>query len=125
MKALYHQPGGSIQLDVIGKPKDGKADLGRDKVVLVGGVVISDTGTHGTCQLQDDVDPKAEQKAAAIALRKKATALAKTAVDARKAADAAKGKPNEAELVKAAEDAEASAKQADTDADAAEAALKD
>lgn len=125
MKALYHQPGGSIQLDVIGKPKDGKADLGRDKVVLVGGVVISDSAVHGTCQLQDDADPKAEQKAATTALRKKATALAKTAVDARKAADAAKGKPNEADLVKAAEEADAAAQQADTEADAAEPALKE
>lgn len=124
MKAIYHQDATTrITLDVL-ETKDGKATLGREKEVLVSGVVISKEAAPGTCTLVEDEDPKKALKAAAAALRKKATDAAKLAVNARKAADAAKGKPNEVELVKAAEEADEAAKKADTEADEAEAALK-
>jgi hypothetical protein len=59
-QAQYHQASGSILLDVIGKPKGGKADLGRDKEVLVSGVTISDEATLGTCTLVEE--PKKDPK---------------------------------------------------------------
>lgn len=125
MKALYHQPAGSVELEVIGKPKGGLADLGREGQMLVIGVSISKAAVLGACTLVEDEDPQKAAKAAAIVLRKKATEAAKAAVNARKAADAAKGKANEAELVEAAEEAELAAKKADTEADEAEAKLKE
>lgn len=125
MKAIYHQDASTrITLDVL-ENKAGRVTLGREKEVLVVGVPVSKDGAPGTCTLVEDEDPKKTAKAAAAALRKKATEAAKAAVNARKAADAAKGKPNEADLVKAAEEADAAAQQADTEADAAEAALKE
>jgi hypothetical protein len=56
--ATYHQATGSITLEVIGKPKAGKVDLGRDKEVLVSGVSLSDDPIAGTCTLIDE--PKKE-----------------------------------------------------------------
>lgn len=109
MKAFYHQIGGSVTLEVIGKPAAGKADLGKEKQVLVAGVTISKTGEAGTCTLIEDEDPKAALKAAA------------------KAAFTAKGKDGHESLVKVASEAsEASeaAKAADTEADSAEEAAK-
>jgi hypothetical protein len=57
-QANYHQAGGDIVLDVIGKPKGGKVDLGRDKEVIVAGVPVSDEDTPGTCTLIEE--PKKE-----------------------------------------------------------------
>lgn len=123
MKALYHQISGSVELEVIGKPKDGKADLGKDKVVMVGGCLISKEPALGTCTLiKDEID--ADLKAAAKAARLKATQLSKAATEAAKAADAAKGKDDHEALVKAASEASEAAKVADTEADAAEEAAK-
>jgi len=66
----------------------------------------------------------AEARKAAKTLRAKATQLNQAAVDARLAADAAKGKATHKKLEEAAEAALDAAKQAEADADEAEAALK-
>lgn len=58
MKAIYYQPG-PVQLDVIGKPKDGCADLGRGKDILVKGVPIDDSKAAGTCKLVEEPKVKA------------------------------------------------------------------
>lgn len=84
MKANYHQVGGSIELDVIGKIKDGKCDLGRGKDVLVQAVTIAkpETAEHGTCTLLDDGKEAADEaakKAADEAAKKAAEEAAKKA----------------------------------------------
>lgn len=79
MKALYTQDGGQVTLDVIGKVKDGKVDLGRGKDILVAGVPVAEDGALGSCKLIEDEDPKAAPKAAA------------------KTAESLKGKPEPAE----------------------------
>lgn len=56
MKATYFQPA-PVELDVIGKPKDGLADLGRGKDILVRGVTISETKAAGTCTLLKGKEP--------------------------------------------------------------------
>lgn len=113
MNAKYHQADGSVTLEVIGRVKDGKADLGKGKDIYVAAVpVVEDGSQPGTCVLIEEDDPKAALKAAAKAAHQKASAAAK-------AADAAKGKPEHEELVKAAEDAAETARQAAEKAEAA------
>lgn len=140
MKAHYHQPGKApLELHVVKDHKNGTLDLGRDASgpAIITDCPVSKDGAPGTCTLIEadakaakaETDAKAkaeaEAKAKAEALRVKATELAAAAIDARKTADDAKGQPGVAALREAAEAAEAAAKQADTEADAAEAALKD
>lgn len=67
----------------------------------------------------------AEARRAAKDLRTKATQLNQAAVDARLAADASKGKSNHKKLEEAADAALDAAKQAESDADEAEARLKE
>ena len=124
MKALYYQEGGHITLDVIGKVKDGKADLGRGKDVLVAGVLVAEDAKPGTCTILEDEDPKAALKANAKSLRLRATELSKAVTEASKAADAAKGKPEHTELLANLAATQEAAKAADTAADEAEKALK-
>lgn len=65
MKAIYHQDRTTrITLDVL-ETKDGKATLGREKEVLVSGVVISQDGAPGTCTLGEGTAKKGKGRKAA------------------------------------------------------------
>ena len=46
-KAFYHQPSGSIELEVIKTHKDGTVDLGRDDKVMVAKCPVSDEAKMG------------------------------------------------------------------------------
>lgn len=82
MKATYHQDATTrITLDVL-ENKNGLATLGREKEILVTGVVISDDGAPGTCTLQT--------KAAKTAKGKVSKAEAKAIEDAEAALEDAK-----------------------------------
>lgn len=83
MKAIYHQDATTkITLDVLEKPKGGKADLGRSKEVLISDCPISKDGAPGTCTLiKDDGDAKAEAAEKAAAEKAAEEAAAKKAAE--------------------------------------------
>ena len=63
-KANYHQASGPVLLDIIGKAKGGKVDLGQDKEVIVSGVTISEEPVIGTCTLVEESKKEAPKSGA-------------------------------------------------------------
>lgn len=127
----HHQPGRPAKaFTLLKQHADGTVDFGlEDGTVVVERCPVgpqSDSSRSYAVFIEDDeeVDPVAEAKKTAKSLRTKATKLAKAAVEAAKAYEAAKGTAKEDELAMAAGEAEIAARQANAEADAAEAALK-